>query len=205
MNKWRELWVNRQCEKCEEELFEEELLCALCLKEMNHLLYPIATDVCGFPLFSLYHYKGMVRDLLRKMKFKEARHLSHFFAQEIIAFLRENKITPEVVSYVPMHGTKARQRGFDQARDLAEETAKRLAIPFEELIRRARPTRPLYSLTAAERAKELKGAFEPLHTEDERLWMMVDDIVTSGATLYEVAHTLVEARISHVVFLVIAR
>lgn len=205
MDSQRLLWGDRQCEVCQEELFCEGLFCPTCQREIDKLLYPVASRSEGYVIASMYHYDGLIRDLLRRMKFQEGRYLSRFFAGEIVRFLKENEMFAEVVSWIPMHRRKERRRGFDHAKDLAVETAKMLDIPFLPILRRAKPTRALYSLTAKERIGELKGAFEAALKEDERLWLVLDDILTTGSTIDEAAKILQEATIVNFVFLVIAR
>ncbi len=205
MNRWQKLWVNRQCEHCEEELFEEDLFCGVCRKEIDRFLYPVVSKSRGYSLMSIYHYDGIIRDLLRRMKFHEGRYLSRFFAGDIARFLNENDIHPEVVAHIPMHRKKKRKRGFDQAEDLSVETAKLLGVSSAPLLCRKKQTKALYALNAKERMRELEEAFSVLLPGDERLWVVLDDIVTSGSTIDEAALTLKEANILNALFLVIAR
>lgn len=202
---WRTLWVNRQCEICEEELFEDGLFCHECKEEIHRLVYPVVTQTEGYFLMSIYHYDGLVRELIHRMKFQEGRYISRFFSAEVVRFLRANDISPQAVSYIPMHKKKERKRGFDQAKDLCVEISRQLGVPSASLFTRAKATRALYSLSAKERMHELEGVFTASIREDEKLWLVIDDILTTGSTIREASKTLRIAKIPNVLFLVIAR
>jgi len=202
---WRTLWVNRQCEICEEELFEDGLFCHECNEEIHRLVYPVVTQTEGYFLMSIYHYDGIIRELIHRMKFQEGRYVSRFFSAEMVRFLRANDISPQGVSYIPMHKKKKRKRGFDQAKDLCVEVSGQLGVSSASLLTRAKATRALYSLSAKERMHELEGAFTASIREDEQLWLVIDDILTTGSTIREASKTLRKAKIPNVLFLVIAR
>lgn len=202
---WLQLWKNQRCEGCEDELFEEGLFCKACTRELQRFLFPLSSITEGVLLLSLYHYKGIVRDLIRRMKFLEGRYLSLFFAERIVQFLHDNEIEVEGVSFVPMHPRKRRQRGFDQARDLAEEVGKLLGLPMEEVLARTRRTPALYPLSSKERKRVMEKVFAATVHGDERLWLILDDISSSGATIVEAARALQRAGFVNFLFLTLAR
>ncbi len=194
-----------ECEVCRKELFgKEDLLCKDCNEEMERFLSPSFSNKEYF-LYSLYFYKGMVRDLIRKFKYSDARYLSKFFAKKISEYLMINDIKPEVISYIPMNKWKRYVRGYDQARDLAFETAKIMNMDFDEILKREKWTKKLYNLDRASREKTLKDCFVTNGKHREKSILIVDDIVTSSSTINEAYGSLTESGYGSVAFLCLAK
>ena len=102
----------------------------------------------------------------------------------------------DMITWVPLSRRRLRKRGYDQARILAEETAKRLGIPCEKLLKKKIDTRPQSGIHDAEaRRNNAKGVYvccAPEKAKGRRV-LVIDDIVTTGATLSECASELRKA------------
>ena len=114
---------------------------------------------------------------------------------------------PEVIIPVPLHTGRLRERGFNQALELARPVAARLRIPINiHACARTRGTAAQSDLPAAQRTKNVKGAFElrePLK-EVHRV-AIIDDVMTTGATVDELARVLIAAGVENVQVWVCAR
>lgn len=114
---------------------------------------------------------------------------------------------PDALLAVPLHRARLRRRGYDQALELARPLARALDLPLlPGILQRLRATRPQSELDGAARARNLRGAFAvdtaaplPRHV------VLVDDVMTTGATLYAAARTLRQAGVSRVDAWVCAR
>jgi len=114
---------------------------------------------------------------------------------------------PDAVVPVPLHHARLRARGYDQALELARIVSRSLRLPLRtDLLLRARATRPQSELDAAARQANLRGAFAvrpravpPAHVA------LVDDVMTTGATLHAAAAALREAGVARVDAWVCAR
>jgi len=114
-----------------------------------------------------------------------------------------------LLTSVPLHPLRGLERGYDQARLLAEELAEHLGLAHASLLRRVRWTPPQGAPGASSRAANVTGAFELVPRRAARvagrsLWL-VDDVVTSGATARACAEVLRRARASEVSVLALAR
>jgi ComF family protein len=119
------------------------------------------------------------------LKFEGRMSLASPLAAEMV-----NGVPPgarvEIVTPVPLHPARQRERGYNQSRLLAEELAVRIEAPFVEgILRRRRATRAQAGLGPEERRENMKEAFEVVKpgTVRGRSVLVVDDVVTTGATL----------------------
>lgn len=161
---------------------------------------------------SAAHYDGPVRTLVHALKYgkdtsvvpdladlMEACHSRHYAGEPI-----------DAVCPVPLHPRRLRKRGFNQSELLAENLARRLGVPvLRGAIRRVRDTRTQTHLGAAERRANVLHAFAPDDILGEwaagRTLLLVDDVMTTGATLSSAAAALHAAGADRVLALTVAR
>lgn len=132
-------------------------------------------------------YGGALRRAIGRFKYEGERalaiELGDLVAQRMAADLAAGVVLDAVVPVV-LHLERARERGYDQARLLAAEVARRCAMPLRDPIRRVRLARPQVQLGRAERAANVRGAFVAEAGALRGLRVaLVDDVVTTGATL----------------------
>ncbi len=100
---------------------------------------------------------------------------------------------------VPLHASRLRQRGYNQSALITKALGKQLAVPVVELLVRQKKTRSQVGLDKDERRVNIKGAFAVRSQKEmPQSILLLDDVVTSGATLLEAAKTLKKAGVSEV-------
>lgn len=141
-------------------------------------------------------YEGAVRESLLRYKFGGLTAYAAVYAEFLAKCIDENEISCDSITWVPLSRRRLRQRGYDQARLLAEALAKRLGLPCERLLVKRRHTRPQSGIGSREKRKaNAAGAYaaaDPQLVQGKRV-LLVDDIVTTGATLSSCAGVLAEA------------
>lgn len=156
------------------------------------------SDCCA-PL----RYEGDVRRALLRYKFNGRRGYAAGFAKlmaDCVSEVLEDSF--DVVTWVPVSARRLRERGYDQARLLAELTAERLGVQVVHALRKSRHTRANSSIKGREgRAANILGAYEVRDAAAVRgkRVLLVDDIVTTGATLSECSRMLLMAGAEDVV------
>lgn len=143
-------------------------------------------------------YEGSCRDLIHAFKYNQKSHLRRplglLTANVLHPFVVEQK--PDFLIPVPLHISRLRSRGFNQAILLGEILSHQWQIPLlRQGLQRVRPTTPQMELTRSERLTNLHGAFAGKDTTlliDRRI-MLVDDVFTTGSTLSECAQVLLQA------------
>lgn len=125
-------------------------------------------------------------------------------AAEFERIVKEWKI--EEIIPVPLHRSRQRKRGYNQAQILAEEIGKKLEIPVKkDVVKRIQKTRPQKELGSRERIQNLKGAFGVSRSWiPKKCVLVIDDIYTMGNTIHRVAEVLKKAGVQKVYFLTIS-
>ena len=158
--------------------------CCTCAREDGLLLPHIAAP---------FYYTGTVRDDLLELKFSGVRSLAGKLGREMAQCFAD--VQPDVVTAVPMSKESARRRGFNQSVLLAKVVASQLRLPCAALLQKTRETETQHTLSEKARRENLREAFALLPNTDVRgkTVLLVDDIKTTGATLYECVKVLQES------------
>ena len=166
-------------------------VCGRCLTELPDYDATIAAVAYEFPADTLVH----------ALKFRGELALAGFLGK-----LLEEKLEPYAVDYVvpvPLSAARLQQRGYNHAAEIARHVAPgKLDLA---LCMRSRDTRPQMELPFAERRRNVRGAFRCRRSLDGASVAVVDDVMTTGATLDELARTLKRAGAARVVNWVVAR
>jgi ComF family protein len=175
---------------------DESGRCALCRMGLR-----------GFDaVYSYGSYEGTLRQLVHLFKYGGVRPLARPFGRFLAQALPRGA-SFDVIVPMPLHWFKQWQRGFNQADLLAREIGHKWGVPVRPVIRRRRATSPQAGLTNAKRRANVRGAFrvargKPL--QGMRV-LLVDDVVTTGATASACARVLKRAGAAHVALLALAR
>ncbi len=156
---------------------------------------------------ALFSYKS-VSDSIARFKYRGRQEYAAYYAvrmtEELSGFIRDCRA--DALIPVPLHKSKLRTRGYNQAEVLAEELSVLTGIPmFPDLIERVEKTAPMKDLSAAERQNNLKRAFK-IRRNDVKLStiIIIDDIYTTGSTIDAVSRELKRAGVQRIYFLTLA-
>ena len=181
-------------------------LCHACVPALDRRLEAPAGVALGLPgdlpepLLQLdwcAPFSGTARSALHAIKYGGEQRLAEPLGAAIARRWARVGVGTDLVTHVPVHATRARVRGYDQAELIARAAARHLHLPFAPLIARARATIAQFDLDRRDRAANVAGAFVvPPHTGMDpagRWVLLVDDVVTTGATLAACAEALERA------------
>lgn len=152
-------------------------------------------------------YTGKLERVIHAFKFERHDFLATPLAALVVDVLHERRdLAFDVVAPVPMHPSKERERGYNQADLLARGVASALSIAYErDLLAKVRRSEMQSQLPRNERAANVRGSFELRGASRGRRVLLVDDICTTGETLRACGATLTRAGASGVAAAVLAR
>lgn len=132
-------------------------------------------------------FNGVTRDALHALKYGGEQRLAEPLGRAVARRWLAVGVGADLVTNAPVHADRQRQRGYDQAALIARYAARELGLPYVPLLRRSRATIAQFDLDRGDRARNVRGAFDvdARHLDDVlgRWVLLIDDVVTTGATL----------------------
>ncbi|MFW6680610.1 double zinc ribbon domain-containing protein [Lacrimispora sp. AGF001] len=186
------------CKKCGKELFSSDMeYCFDCVKHRRTFEYGRA----------LINYDEHAKTSMAKIKYKNKREYLDFYGDAIS--LRYEKLIRRMEADglvpVPVHPSRKKERGFNQAEVLAQKIGAKLNIPvFPDILVRNKKTMPQKALNPTERLKNLEEAFMPGKiVAGVKNVILIDDIYTTGSTVEACTRVLKKSGINKVYILTI--
>lgn len=199
----------RCCEGCDGVLVgNEETICTACRislprvgqkglhEEIMQYKFVNVPEVSSTHSFLVFTKKSKVQKLLHALKYKGNKEvgilLGYMFGQEMLA----SGCLPnaEVIVSIPLHRRKRKARGYNQTDLLAEGFSKATGIPWSgSIVERTRHTETQTGKTKIGRRENVKGVFRVRESISFKSVIIMDDVLTTGATLEECAQTLILA------------
>ena len=208
---------------------DAQSLCRACLTDMSSLSsahcsccaqpFPNATSnhLCSSclkrpPSFSIVHaaglYQGNIKDAVHQLKYRNQLTLAKPLGQllgKIVAAAGAG-FAPDCIVPVPLHPHRLRQRGYNQALELARPISRELNVPLDTtLLQRCRKTLQQQGLSATERRSNLRNAFTLTSKTPAIKVLLVDDVMTTGETVRECCRVLVAGGVKEVQVAIIGR
>jgi ComF family protein len=183
-----------RCVFCRRLTQENALICPRCREKLPYTESMAGQEFPGLEgCWSALYYVDSVRSSLLRYKFGGLSLYAQAYGEILAKCIDENKISCDSITWVPLSRKRLRKRGYDQAMLLARETAERLNVPCGPTLRKLRNNPPNSSTGSAEKrrhnVKNVYAALEGTEIAGKRL-LLIDDIVTTGATLCECARVL---------------
>jgi len=179
-------WNRHPCPRCAAPLppDADTPLCGECIKQLP------AWDEARSPLAYAYP----VDKLVQRFKFEGDLSTGRLLGELLADYLAAGSEKPDCIVPVPLHPSRLKERGFNQAVELARPLSKRLKIKVRlDLCERMRATQVQSKLDAAERRKNLRDAFAVTDSVDGLHIALLDDVVTTGTTMQVLTQTLKDA------------
>ncbi|WP_369406459.1 ComF family protein [Candidatus Thiosymbion oneisti] len=140
-------------------------------------------------------------------KFRARLNLARLLGQCLASTLGEcGAELPDLIVPVPLHAKRLRERGYNQALELARTIGRELSIPVDiQSCVRVSATPPQAGLARKERQRNVRGAFRVLHPPGVERVAILDDVVTTGSTVTELTRVLLRAGVERVDVWAVAR
>jgi ComF family protein len=213
------------CLGCNKEI-DAGLVCSQCSKQINTSTLGVCAR-CGYPLGykqnckhcptgpvlprtrALGGYNEPFLPLIHALKYQGKKSLAKIFGKGLTGLLNSDPILKQAdaIIPIPLHPARQRERGYNQTELLGLELSRQTGIPIINALRRKKNTKSQTTLDPAKRQENMRGAFVVKNTPLvlNKKVILIDDVMTSGATISSAAQTLLNAGVYEVYGLIIAR
>lgn len=191
------------CRSCAGDLPANTSACPRCGEPLAGLA-GAAAPLCGACLkkrprydatFCAWRYAYPVDHLVRALKYDGAIGLSRVLAGLLVSALKAGRECPwpDCIVPMPLHAARFRARGYNQSIELGLIVARELNVPLRtDLVERVHATREQAALSRKERRRNVRGAFTVIARSPARI-AVLDDVITTGSTMNEIARVLKRA------------
>jgi len=156
-------------------------------------------------IMSVAVFEGLLKDSIHAFKYNRATIYKRFFAHMLYEMICNADIESDILTFVPLHWTRQMQRGYNQSALIARELSGYIGVDVRyNVLRKVRRTCSQVGLGKDQRKANLKGAFTAADV-DKRSVLVVDDVITTGQTAFEVSSALRKAGASYIVIASIGR
>lgn len=188
---------------------EEGNLCSECVSKIklcNHS-YMIKHDNIMFKCYSTAYYAGSVKELIIRLKYKSDFNCGEILSRYMIRKIVEENIPCDILTYVPMRKKDFKKRGYNQSECLAKNIGEELNIPILTTLKKIENTKDQIGLNGKERWKNIKDSFKAINKEKlkNKKIIIVDDVVTTGATAFYCAQELFKSEVKEINILTAAK
>ena len=213
-------WGKYFCERCVTKIeYFNDQVCPYCEQPSVYgFTHPRCQKAFGLDgMFTLAHYCGPVREAVRKIKYRSSFAICEDLAG-LIAEKYHYKYAFDYFVPIPLAPKRQRERGFNQAEKLARELARYLfetkvvgsetrgkKLEVRNWLKRTRETKPQFGLGYLERQKNVREAFAVATSYAPQAICLVDDVSTTGSTIFECAKVLKRAGAKKVWAICVAR
>ena len=184
-----DLLYKKRCYFCKSTK-ENSKFCSKCFAKIKFLPFSSLEVINGAKVYSATVYKDNIQKMIRGLKYHKQRELALYQAKIMYGYWQNLEISKQTFVIVPVPVSKKRlkERHYNHMSLVAKEFAKLTGYEINEnLIIRVKDTKPQYKLSKAQRAKNLKGAFEAIKenisVQTDKNFLIFDDILTTGSTI----------------------
>lgn len=198
------------CSDCQTKITEiDRQICPYCKREaIFGKTHPLCLPRYGLDgLASGFYHQGPIKKAIHLLKYRLITNLQESLSEKLMVSLKNQEVSFKglTVVPVPLFPLRERKRGFNQAKVIAEPLASNLDLELNtKLLARVKNTATQVKLTEKERQENLKNAFEAVGIVPKKI-VLVDDVFTTGATLFNAAAVLKKAGADEVWGLTLAR
>jgi ComF family protein len=215
LNAFFDFFIPRYCPSCKKKLqLEENCICDKCLSSIKRAdvdrlnseykrKFASTGIISGFTSLFVFEKDMALQSIIHSIKYNKqfinAKYTGSLIGKKLTTQIENWKI--DFITAVPLHSLRKAERGFNQSSYIANGIGKELNIRVKSnLLKRTRYTETQTNLTLKEREENISNAFQAKHKKmiEGKTFLLVDDIITTGATIRECGKVLLDEGAAHV-------
>lgn len=194
-----------QCFSCRNEIEEDKFICTKCLKGIRKVdSYFYLSDIKSY---SFAYYSSSIKKLINNFKYNGDFYCGEYLAELLGEKIRDENIEADIITFVPSSKKAFKKRGFNQCEVLAKVLSKNIGIPCVNTLLRVKDGQEQKRLSRDERLLNMEQVFqiiEDLTLENKKI-LLIDDVVTTGATLVSCCNQLRKYPEIEIIILTVAK
>jgi len=197
------------CVICNEYTEESEALCLQCRRKLRHCTenFHLCHNEEKYLVWSVFYYSNIVKELIIRLKYKSDFICGEILAKYMLELIKNEKLQFDLIAYVPMSKKALKNRGYNQSEFLANYLSRFLNIPVICNLIKTLDTKDQIGLGSEERWSNMEKCFnieQNVFMKNKNI-LLVDDVITTGATTFHCASRLKENGVNDVCILTIAK
>lgn len=187
----------------------EDFLCYWCKKDFKplYLDYMLSENNEEYKCYSLGFYGHSIKKLILSLKYERNFYAAEVMAQYLSEFINKLKEDIDVITFVPCTDKALKNRGFNQCEVICDNISELLNIPSLALLKKTKETKDQIGLNHEERWNNIKDSFickDSVYIQHKKV-LLVDDVITTGATAFHCASALKNNGAKEVYILTVAK
>lgn len=186
---------------------EDILVRSLVPEDIDKMLSPRLVEGTAPSTISLLPFKSPhVRALIHECKFHNSKRAARLLSHALHAFIREYMLdrielsgAKIIIAPIPLSLMRYRHRGYNQVANVTERVAKSCELPHRTILAKIKDTKSQVDLSRKDRLRNQRGAFTSEKASKSATYVVVDDVVTTGATMSSAIEALKKAGAKHIV------
>jgi competence protein ComFC len=198
-----------KCIICNEYSLEDEYLCMKCVCKIKYCqgVSDIRQVSKIFKCYSAAYYKDVVSELIIRLKYKNDFRAGDALGRLMVNVIKKQEKKFDFITFVPMSEKARKSRGYNQSEYLSKTVSKSLKIPCRSCLIKIKDTKDQIGLDGIMRWANLMDCYRAVHIDiiKNKKILLVDDVVTTGATAFYCANELINMGAEEVTILTAAK
>lgn len=192
------LFFPKRCPFCKDVINKDEITCENCKNSIKNevnirkiAIEGLQTEIICVSPFS---YKDKIKSAICDYKFRGKLDYCNIFSQEMANLVQKYFKNIDIITSVPLHKSRQKERGFNQSANLAQKIGETIKIKYLDLLIKTKNNKIQHNLSKKDRIENVKNAYDIMDKNliKNKNILLCDDIITTGNTLKECAKILLE-------------
>lgn len=174
----------KACFICESDLENDFPICNSCDKYLPYLEESCLSynNISLKNVYSIFSFEGKIKEIIYGMKYNKEVYLANIIGDIMAEFIENNKLKFDFIIPIPMHESKLKERGYNHAYLIATRISRVTGIRLHSSVKKVKNTSSQVLLNGSERWYNVKGSFKCIFSYSNKNILLIDDVVTTGAT-----------------------